>query len=193
VQQSGTADSTFASLSEGYSHRSNSTLEVDDPGADKLIASKNDLVQLVDKSKEAITGENAEGIKRELDGLIKLIVKRNEAVMRYNAGVQLLLQARADKTPYEGLQGTTGEKLLSIDPIIPAGRFWMDKAINGARYSAVEALTMGERSLRLWALIPPYSMSPLYQALPTLTLIASYSQKPEALFDACVESYGKTI
>ncbi|KAL7937413.1 hypothetical protein V8C35DRAFT_292443 [Trichoderma chlorosporum] len=193
VQQFGTANNSFASLQDGYKNRSNSLIEIDDPGADKLITTKSDLIELVDKFKKVITSDNAEGIKRELDAFVKLIQKRNDAVMRYNAGVQLLMEARAERAQYEQLQANAGEALLSLDPTIPASRFWMRKSINDARYAAIEALLMGERSLRFWALIPPFDMSSMYQGLPTSTLLAGYNKKLEDMFNNCVEEYGKTI
>ncbi|KAG7425582.1 hypothetical protein Forpi1262_v013025 [Fusarium oxysporum f. sp. raphani] len=187
VQQFGTADNKFSSLQEGVKNRSNGIIDIDDPGADKLIAAKSDFIELVDKFKNAITSDNAEGIKRELDAFVNLIQKRNEAVMKYNYGVQLLREARAEKSQYEQLQQKAGEALLSIDPTIPAGRFWMRKFINDARYSAIEALSMGERSLRFWALNSPYDMSSMYQGLPTSTLLADLNKKLNAMFNSCVD------
>jgi hypothetical protein len=193
VNQFSTVDNTFSKLEEGYRNRSNGLIEVDDPGADKLIASQSDLDDLLTKYKEAIKSGSAESIKKELDAYIDLVKRRNEAVMRYNAAVQLLMQALAEKTLYEQQQAKYGEALLSLDPTLPAGRFWMRKFINDARFSAIEALITGARALGFWALTPPVQFAQLFPGLPTTTLLSQYNDDLEADFQKCVNQYGGKI
>lgn len=56
----------FETLTQGYKSRSDSTIDVDDPGADKLLGVKEDIEELVRKYKEAIKTENAAAIHKEI-------------------------------------------------------------------------------------------------------------------------------
>jgi hypothetical protein len=190
VNRFNTINNELSKLEEVYRTRSNGVVDVDDPGADKLLASKADLDDMLNKFKEKIRTDD---LKKELDAYVNLITRRNGAVVTYNAVVETLLQARADKELYSKQQEQYGEAFLQISPTIPAGRYWIRKFINEARFEAIEALTAGARSLRFWALTPLYHFDKLFDGLPTRTMLDKYNAGLVSDFKACISRFSSKI
>src|SRR6202012_2803496 len=124
VSQFRDAGSSLAELVEGYKARADGKLEVDDPGATKLLSTKDNLSELLKKFEQQLP-QLHKTIQGELKEYLSLVEVRNKAVMNYNASVQLLATAYADCKFYKQRADELGDKALSIDKQAPSVRLWL--------------------------------------------------------------------
>ncbi|KAF1850559.1 uncharacterized protein K460DRAFT_400616 [Cucurbitaria berberidis CBS 394.84] len=194
VNQFQKMDNKFESLTEGYKSRSDSTIDVDDPGADKILAAKDDIEDLIRKYKDAIRTGNAKAIHKEIDGYVDLIKRRNDAVFTYNAAVQVLGELKSEEAVYQKQQAAYGAEFIQIDKNLPVGRYYATKLINDARLSILMELTKGAKAIRYWALTTPESIKyDGYQKFPASAAIKAYRDGLIEAFDNCLKSYGSLI
>ncbi|KAF7184075.1 hypothetical protein CNMCM7691_004634 [Aspergillus felis] len=144
---------TIQSLQEGYRTLSDGLIEVDDPGAAKLLMAENDLENLVTEFQSAIPEKHRDTLIKSLNEYVSYIKQRNNAVMTYNACIHLLYQAEKDKSYYTAQGQDLKSKKKEIDPTLPAVTFWLKKSLNDLRLGCLRVLNYGGHALRFWGLV----------------------------------------
>ncbi|RMJ15844.1 hypothetical protein CDV36_004487 [Fusarium kuroshium] len=192
VSQFGTAGTTLEELGIGYKSASNGTLEVDDPGAAKLLSTKADLDKLTNNFLEAI-GEEAYGsISFKLGEYVSLVQSRNSAVMSYNAVVQLLVKAYADRTYHEQKAQKLGQVLLSINPRATSVRHYFTKCLYDLRSDILTAMHQGKRALEFWGLYEDTKPMPCCDDFSEIALLSTYNKQFKKAFDEVMHRYRAT-
>lgn len=154
ISQISEAGSSLESLSEGFTARADHTLEPDDPGAIKLLSDENTINSLLDEYKSAIPGSSAATLDKALDEYLALVKKRNDAVMSYNAALELLHQAYIDQAYAQSRMQNFGQQAEKLDPYLPAIVFWLKQTTNSHRLDAMRLIDMAARAMSYWGLIP---------------------------------------
>ncbi|KAM0260146.1 hypothetical protein ACHAQJ_002911 [Trichoderma viride] len=190
VSQFGTAGTTLADLEAAYKARGTGELEVDDPGATKLISTKEDLDKLVENFKDAI-GDLYDVLKWQLKEYLSLVESRNKAVMLYNSSVALLVKAVADREYYKHKLETGGQALLSIDPRAPAVRLWLTKCRQDLRANILTVLYRGERALQFWGLSNDFKPIAAADDFSDLDLLQRRNQEFQKAFDDILHEQAK--
>jgi hypothetical protein len=186
VNQIEQCGNTIQSLAEGYSVLSNGELQVDDPGAGKLLAAEDSLMSLVNQFKNAIPSSDADKLKNDLDDYVSLVKQRNTAVMTYNACIHLWAQAQADLTYYTTQHQTMGAKLAKIDPSMPAIVFWMKKTMNDLKLQCLRLLNYSAHALRFWGTTDVPITFDLNNGIPDSATLASLSNQLSNKFEDCL-------
>ncbi|KAL7788405.1 hypothetical protein V8C37DRAFT_388463 [Trichoderma ceciliae] len=190
VSQFGTAGSTLSDLEAAYKARGTGELEVDDPGATKLISTKEELDKLVENFKDAI-GDLYDVLKWQLKEYLSLVESRNKAVMLYNSSVSLLVKAIADREYYEHKLEMGGQALLSIDPRAPAVRLWLTKCRQDLRVNILTALYRGEKALQFWGLCNDFDPIAVADDFSDLDLLQRRNQEFQKVFDNVLHEQAK--
>ncbi|OAP55689.1 hypothetical protein AYL99_09841 [Fonsecaea erecta] len=159
ISQLGSCEGTLESLSEAYSVRDDGHVSVDDPGAMKIIAAANSLENIVARYKSAITGADADALKASLDTYISVIQQRNDAVLTYNAGLQMLHEAHVNAAYNQKQMETLGTAIATADPKLPAVYQWLDQTQNQTRLDIMQQLNYAARALRFWGLYPTFTFA----------------------------------
>jgi hypothetical protein len=171
VSQFGDAGSTLESLTAGYKARPDGAgVEVDDPGATKLLSTKADLTRLLKNFREALPELHTK-IETQLNAYVSMVEKRNGAVMEYNASVQLLAKALADKEFYEQKGDDFGQAILSYDPTSPSIRLWLVKFRQDLRQTLLATMYSAERALQFWGLVKRFAPMPAAEDFSDIDLL----------------------
>ncbi|KAL2673793.1 hypothetical protein Neosp_012237 [[Neocosmospora] mangrovei] len=171
VSQFSDAGSTLDKLAEAYRARPDGSLSVDDPGASKLLSTKATLEKLVKDFRAEIPDLSTE-IEKQLESYLSIIEQRNKAVMGYNASLQLLAKAYADREFYEQRNEELGQLQLSTyDPESPSVRLWLLKYRQDLRYNILSTLYRGERALQFWGLVDSLAPIPAAEDFSDLDLL----------------------
>ena len=143
---------TYESLEKAFKTRKNNQIEIDDPGALKIIATKDDIKKILREFKNAIVEESRKAIESALDDFITVTLDRNSAVVEYNASIQLLLEA-SNILEYSKSQGESlGQRRHTLDPNTPAISFWLRKTRDNMRLELMQRLNYESRAIRFWGL-----------------------------------------
>jgi hypothetical protein len=142
------------SLQEAYLTRKDGTIDIDDPGALKILALQSDVDNWLDKFQNAIPSSLRDKIKTDMDDYVQLVQKRNQAVVALNTTIQVLYQAEKDLAYYTQQHKDLGQQLLSIDTKLPAICFWLKKSRNDMKLLILQTLNYASRALRFWCLQP---------------------------------------
>ncbi|RMJ15836.1 hypothetical protein BHE90_000072 [Fusarium euwallaceae] len=171
VSQFGDAGSTLDKLAEAYRARPDGSISVDDPGASKLLSTKATLDDLLKSFRAAIPDLSAT-IEKQLESYLSIIERRNKAVMDYNASLQLLTKAYADREFYEQRDEELGQLQLSTyNPESPSMRLWLLKYRQDLRYNILSTLYRGERALQFWGLVDSLAPIPAAEDFSDLDLL----------------------
>lgn len=152
IDQLGSCGDSLESLLEEFSTRKDHTIEIDDPGSMKILASVNSIKKIVGQLKNALSKEWQEKLNKNLDEYVKLIQTRNNAVMEYNAAIQLLTESLNDRDYYEEQKLALGQRGLQLDPNLPGIIYWLRKARDGLRLMVMQNLNYQSRAIRYWGL-----------------------------------------
>ncbi|KAJ4246307.1 hypothetical protein NW762_013658 [Fusarium torreyae] len=191
VQQFGRAGTTLSDLEEGFKNRSDGSLEVDDPGAMKLLSSKADLDKLIENFKKQLGDQLYAKIKFQLQEYVALITMRNNAVMSYNNSVQLLAKAYADQQYYAKRAEKTGQAILSMDPRAPYIRLWLTKCRQDLRTNILMALYRGERALQFWGLGDDLAPIPAAEDFSDIQLLQQRDRDFAKMFEDVLQEQAK--
>ncbi|UPK92089.1 hypothetical protein LCI18_003024 [Fusarium solani-melongenae] len=171
VSQFGDAGESLEALADGYKSRPDGSLSVDDPGATKLLSTKTNLEKLLKNFQNTIPTLHTK-IEKQLNEYVSIIEKRNKAVMDYNASLQLLAKAYADRDFYESRDKELGQvELSTYDPMAPSIRLWLTKYRQDLRYNILSTLYRGERALQFWGLADDLPDIPAAEDLSDLDLL----------------------
>lgn len=171
VSQFADAGESLEALADGFKSRPDGSLSVDDPAATKLLSTKANLEKLL-KSFQNTIPTLYKSIQKELNEYVSIIEKRNKAVMDYNASLQLLAKAYADRDFYESRDKELGQvELSTYDPMAPSIRLWLTKYRQDLRYNILSTLYRGERALQFWGLADDLPAIPAAEDLSDLDLL----------------------
>lgn len=168
ISQFGDAGDSIEKLTEGYKARPDGQIDVDDPGATKLLSTKANLTKLLNSFKKDIP-ELHKVIESQLEHYVGIIEKRNRAAIEYNAAVQLLAKALADQEFYQHRSEELGQ--LQLSATAPSIRLWLLKYRQDLRYNILSTLYRGERALQFWGLNNNLAAIPAAQDFSDIDLL----------------------
>ena len=179
---------TLNSLERALSTKKNNQISIDDPGALKVISTMDGIKGIVREFKNAIPENERKDIESALDDYVIVTLDRNNAILDYNASIQLLVEAYQAKE-YSRSQGESlGQKLLQLDPNIPAIIFWLRKTRDNIRLELMQRLNYEGRAIRFWGLEAQLDIStpgPLRSALQLRDVQLRLNQA----FENCLSGY----
>lgn len=127
-------------------------LDVDDPGAAKLLAEENDIMNLVNQYR-GVLGDDLNDLRQMFDDYINLVLQRNNEVLRYNATVAVLLRTTARLEQYRTTQNFLGVAEADlINSEIPALALAMQDTYLHFTSGVLELLHDTQRALKFWSL-----------------------------------------
>jgi hypothetical protein len=152
VEQFGEVSSDISKLQHTLSQTSKGEMAVDDPGATKLLASKAEINKLIKNYKLAISKKHLTEVRFLFDQYVDLALHRNNAVMEYNANVQVLLKVIEDQKYYQKRLATIGQVKTITDTRVYTLKLFLAKSRYDIRKTIHEVLYNAERALQFWSL-----------------------------------------
>lgn len=129
-------------------------LNVDDPGASKLLGQEDDIMDLLNQYRSLIGGE-LDDFKALFDDYVNTVIQRNNEVMHYNSLITLFLQTRTKLDAYRHDQDTLGSReAQTINSDIPALAVTIKAAYLDYTAKVLELLYDTQRALKYYALDP---------------------------------------
>lgn len=192
ISQLTTCGSDLASLNEAFTTNQDGTIDVDDPGSLKIIATVDDIEQLVAEYKSAIPSDHSAMLDAALDDYMNTISQRNTSVLNYNAAVQLLNEAIKDFYYYQSQNASLGQKALQIDPNLPTIYFWLQQMQNSLQMDIMQRLNYGARALSFWGLDDTSAFT-TPGPLQGYTDLKNNQKDLSERFEQCVESFSSSL
>ena len=161
VQQVLSVQASVDGLSEGFKQVNGGLFEVDDPGANKLIAAEADLKKLIDNFQTQFK-DDVKSIEDAFNDYVTAVIERNNKILSYNAMVSLILKKNQEVADNEAHQKDIQTQMSNdADPALPAITSSMSVFYHSTRDQLMELL---------------YQMVRAYQfrALSNTNLIAKY-------------------
>ncbi|KAK6544734.1 hypothetical protein TWF694_001419 [Orbilia ellipsospora] len=189
VDKLSTCSGSIGSLCDSIRANTTGTVELDDPGSIKIMATEADTRALIKQFKDALGEKFFQTIESDINGYFDAIRNRNNAVVEFNAVLQLVIEAQNQKKSNEdqkiALAKTGGE---AVDPTLPSVTYWMRKARDNLRLDIMELLNCQSRSICYWGLAPniPFRNPGL---LPGYQLLKNSELTLEKLFDDVWKNY----
>lgn len=152
IDQLGVCADSLESFLEAFSTRKDQTIEIDDPGCMKILAGVEDMKKIGKQFKNVLPEQWQKKLDKDLDEYVKLIQTRNDAVMEYNAAIQLLAESLNDRDYYEEQALELGQAGTQLDPNFPTIIYWLRKARDGLRLMVMQNLNYQGRAIRYWGL-----------------------------------------
>ncbi|KAL7800149.1 hypothetical protein V8C37DRAFT_364274 [Trichoderma ceciliae] len=186
------SEGSVESLCEGYTALRDNSLKLSDPDAAKLLASKEEITNVVESISDAVGDSTEKKVKEAFDRYIDVVQKRNAAVSRYNAGLGLLAkyldqknalqQTSKDLDIQERNMGTYDLLLESVlrkfyvDALMDAQQ-WLSKAERAYRFKALNQENVVGEALGQYHFgqLSPYHLQRVQQDLSS-----RYDRKKEA-------------
>ncbi|KAM0553383.1 hypothetical protein ACHAPJ_007397 [Fusarium lateritium] len=155
--------------------------EADDPAADKLIAKKEEYMELVGNYKKALGEQSITDVEEAFESYIEAALQRNNHILMYNSTVNLILKKKQEAKASEAQAAQfSDEALATIDPDLPAISIFMERIYSESLWLLLESLSMTQRALRFWSLT---QVDEIKEAL---------KNKPPALLDSTTLSHVRT-
>lgn len=192
IDQLEQCEDKLESLDSALKSSKNHQIAIDDPGALKVLASSNDIKQLLRSFKNAIPTEQIKDIDDLLDKYIDVTLRRNNAVLDYNSSIQLLLEALHTEEYCKSQADRLGERRLRLDPNIPAIVFWLRKTRDNMRLALMQRMNYESRAIRYWGLRGDLEFSqpsPLRTALQ----LRQSQQSLDNAFEQSLSNYASNI
>lgn len=127
-------------------------LNVDDPGASKLLGQENDIMGLV-KQYRGVLGGDLDDFKKLFDDYVNTVLQRNNQVMHYNNVITVFLQTRTKLNSYANDQlalGTQEAQLVNSD--IPGLASIVQSSYLDYTAKVLQLLYDTRRALTFWTL-----------------------------------------
>ncbi|KAH6604997.1 serine protein [Trichoderma cornu-damae] len=129
-------EGTIESLHEGYEvSKQDGTINLLDPGAEKLQISQDNLNALLDSFQQAL-GEDFVDVNKAFNNYVAIVIERNNAVLNYNATVALLAKYRCENDAHDATIQSLGHlELAALDlnsPLMEVimGKIYTDMLLN---------------------------------------------------------------
>ena len=152
IDQLAQCGDTLDSLEKALKTKKNDQIAIDDPGAIKVIGTAADIERILREFKNAIPEKERKGIEGSLDDYVAMTLNRNNAILDYNASIQLLLEAYHAREYSKSQGDRLGQKKLQLDPNTPAIVFWLRKTRDNIRLDLMQRLNYESRAIRFWGL-----------------------------------------
>ncbi|KAB8223185.1 hypothetical protein BDV33DRAFT_167617 [Aspergillus novoparasiticus] len=120
IDQLAQCSETFESPEKAFRTRKDNQIEIDDPGSLKILATKGDIEKILREFKNAIVEKDKKDIESALDSFIAVTLNRNNAVLDYNAFLQLLFEASNVREYSKSQAEALGQRMHTLDPNAPA-------------------------------------------------------------------------
>jgi hypothetical protein len=192
IDQLAQCSETTESLEGALKTKKNNQIDIADPGALKILAAKEDIEKILREFKNAIVERDKKDIESALDDFVDVTLNRNNAVLDYNASLQLLLEACSARD-YSKSQGESlGQKIHALDPYTPAILFWLRKTRDNMRLELMQRLNYESRAIRFWGLTEQLEYSSPGPLRSVLELQDSQS-KLNAAYENSLNGYADNI
>ena len=150
---------TLQSLSEAFHYSADGSVECDDPGALKIMATADQITSLMEQFAKAIPKRDHDALSAALEDYVDKVKQRNSAVIAYNTALALLAEAATDLEYFDKQTQQIGARLLSLDPNLPAIYYWLQRTIDSQSLAIMEQLNYEGRAISFWSLapLPPFT------------------------------------
>ncbi|KAH8700023.1 hypothetical protein GQ44DRAFT_67341 [Phaeosphaeriaceae sp. PMI808] len=154
-KEMGSQIARISDLTKCISETKDGTIDVEDPGALKILATSDDIEHILSEYGSAIRGDNAEALKAALKGYIDAVIARNNVILEYNAGLQLLEEAKANKAYHQTQIDEEGKRIINseLSQRLPLIYSWLKKIVDDNWFTAVQCLDNAARATRFWGLV----------------------------------------
>ncbi|KAB8277168.1 kinase-like domain-containing protein [Aspergillus minisclerotigenes] len=152
IDQLAQCSDTLESLEKAFTTRKDNQIEIDDPGALKIMATKGNIEKILREFKNAIVEKDKKDIESALDDYIAVALNRNNAVLDYNSSLQLLFEASNAREYSKSQAESLGQRRHTLDPNTPAILFWLRKTRDNMRLQLMQRLNDESRAIRFWGL-----------------------------------------
>jgi hypothetical protein len=187
VTQLRAADADVDALAEGYRALSDGTLDLDDPGAAKLLADESKLMGLLDQVSSQVSAIT--DVQQAFDAFVAVALQRNAQVLQYNALVTSLVRhigERGDmQARYDALNLDVIGAMAADAPDVAA---FTSKLYYRSRRTVLALLATAAQAYRFWGLSDlglaqwlgsPPQMNQTVLDGARLQMIASYTKAVE--------------
>ncbi|KAH8689861.1 hypothetical protein BGW36DRAFT_329197 [Talaromyces proteolyticus] len=188
IHQLTTTADTLESFSEALNTNKDNTIQLDDPGALKVFATKNAIEKLLDEFSSAIPEEQRKAISEALKDYVESVLTRNNAVVEYNTSVLLLLDSYQTLKYCEEQIKNLGNPTIKIDPSLPSVIFWLRKMRDALRLRLLQYLNYESRAIKYWGLfdnLPSSLPGPLIDHIA----LGNQQQDLQSSFESALEIY----
>lgn len=192
IRQLSTCADTLDSLSVALASNKDGGIQLDDPGALKVLATADAIKKILTEFEKAIPEEQRKAIREALDDYMETVLTRNNAVIDYNSNIQLLLDALQTEKYCSEQINKLGDDVAKIDPTLPSVVFWLRKMRDALRLQLMQYLNYESRAVRFWGLLDNIPMSSPGPLMDHIALGNTQNQL-EAFFDSALEYYSRSV
>lgn len=140
------------SISEGYESLNNGTLELDDPGANKLLGVQADIEAMLSQY-DGKFPLSAQQLQAAIDDYVSSMLARNTQVMTYNAALTLAVRyTNQQDQMQQTAQKLTNDVLDRLSADTPVLTAFVSQAYYATRMRVLEYMDLASRAYRFWAL-----------------------------------------
>ncbi|KAK0633953.1 hypothetical protein B0T14DRAFT_561490 [Immersiella caudata] len=154
------AGSDLSQIAVSFSTRADQTIQADDPGGFKLLATADQIEDLYKKFQGSIDPIDGKDLIRGLKELRDVATTRNNAVISYNSAIELLQQALADVEHFEKKQKAYGDKAAKeLNPHLPSITLWLRRTRDNFALETMRLMNFASRAIAYWGLSSPTEFS----------------------------------
>ena len=178
------------SLGEQYKKLGDGTIEVDDPGANKLIAEEQKVEKFLgdfySKFKSTV-----EDLENAFKGYVALVLARNNKIVYYNAMVTMIIKNHnIIQESKNKIVILNEQNLKDYQPDLPAFTSLMTSLYSDAQSQVMSNLYLTERAFQFWSLNDD---KPVANLLNGKKLVGINKSVLESAQSAILDSYGKAV
>ncbi|MCJ1281790.1 hypothetical protein MMC26_001113 [Xylographa opegraphella] len=189
VKQVTTCGSTLESLTEAVKTYDDGVIALEDPGALKIIASRDDINKMLAQFKSVLPEGMRTGLGKNLDDFLATVELRNNAVLEFNSTLQMVFELRSsNQQQLQKIQALSSLDGNKIDPALPSIINYLRKTRDDLAFAIMQELNFGGRAIRYWGLrtsLPLQEPGPLRGAIE----LEGYQQLLEKTFSDCISDY----
>lgn len=184
---------TLESLKNDVKTNTDCTVALDDPGATKILATKEEITKIMTQFKDLLPASTRKRISKGLDDYMDTILDRNSAVLEYNATIQLVselqTQDQAQKNRVAALTALRGGK---IDSGLPAIVNFLRKTRDDFALAIMRELDLGARAVRFWGL--PHDLPDRPDSLlRSVAALEDAREHLKTIFEKCLDDQASSV
>lgn len=141
-------------LDLAFKGANDNTIVEDDVGAVKILATKESIDAVMQQYTEAIPEAHRAELSRLLNRLLQVALERNDAIVKYNAGIQGYFQALNNREAAITQSETWGTKKVTLDPALPSIYYALNRVRRNTQFDMLRNLSYQGRALAFWAVKP---------------------------------------
>lgn len=191
IDQLETCQDSIASLTDTYRRLRSGGLTVDNPAYGKILVTVDLVRKILNDFKKIIPEKKRESVQKELDDFVALILKRNNAVVAYNAQIQWCMHLLTTIKSLQREKGVLGDKALSVNSQLPAIYFWLKRTKTSMQLDILQRLNYEARALAFWGplRIQDMTFSPP-GPMDGTTRLREHQRDLAKRFEECYETLG---